>query len=76
MYERIAVDPRIHFGKPCVTGTRIPVQDILELVREEVDFATIIKDYFPDLKIEDIKACIQFAMGVVAMEEIHLAPTP
>lgn len=76
MDERIAVNPRIHFGKPCVRGTRIPVQDILELVREQVDFATIIKDYFPELNIEDIKACIQFAMDVVAMEEIHLAPTP
>ncbi len=34
MKERIAVNPAVHFGKPCVAGTRIPVQSVLELVRE------------------------------------------
>jgi len=59
MKERIAVDPRIHFGKPCVSGTRIPVQSVLELVREGIAFADIIRDYYPELKSEDIRACIQ-----------------
>lgn len=39
MSERIAVNPTVHFGKPCVAGTRIPVQNILELVREGMFFA-------------------------------------
>ncbi len=76
MKERIAVDPRIHLGKPCVSGTRIPVQNVLELVREEIPFAVIIRDYYPDLKSEDIRACIQYAIDLVAMEDIRLAPTP
>jgi uncharacterized protein (DUF433 family) len=76
MKERIAVSPKIHFGKPCVAGTRIPVQNVLELVREEIPFSQIIKDYYPDLEIEDIRACIQFAINVVAVEDIHLASTP
>jgi len=76
MKERIAVDPRIHLGKPCVSGTRIPVQNVLELVREEIPFAVIIRDYYPDLKSEDIHACIQYAIDLVAMEDIRLAPTP
>jgi uncharacterized protein (DUF433 family) len=76
MKERIAVDPRIHFGKPCVSGTRIPVQSVLELVREEIPFADIIRDYYPELKSEDIRACIQYAIDVLAVEDIHLAPTP
>jgi uncharacterized protein (DUF433 family) len=58
MKERIAVDPRIHFGKPCVAGTRIPVQNVLELVREEIPFAEIIRDYYPELKSEDIRASL------------------
>jgi uncharacterized protein (DUF433 family) len=73
--ERIAVNPAIHFGKPCVTGTRIPVQSILELVREGLSFAEI-RDYYPDLEPEDIRACIQYAMDVVAAEDIRLATTP
>ena len=34
MKDRIAVDSQIHFGKPCVAGTRIPVQSVLELVKD------------------------------------------
>ncbi|HUT89962.1 MAG TPA: DUF433 domain-containing protein [Thermoguttaceae bacterium] len=74
--ERIAVNPAIHFGKPCVAGTRIPVQSVLELVREGLSFAEIIRDYYPDLEPEDIRACIQYAIDVVAAEDIRLATTP
>lgn len=58
MKDRISVDPKIHFGKPCVAGTRIPVQDVLELVREGISFSEIISDYYPVLTVEDIQACI------------------
>jgi uncharacterized protein (DUF433 family) len=76
MKDRIAVNPQIHFGKPCVAGTRISVQSVLELVREGIPFAEIIRDYYPDLQPEDIRACVQYAIDVVAVEDIHLAPTP
>ena len=52
------------------------MQNVLELVREGISFGEIIRDYYPDLKPEDIRACIQYAMDVVAAEDIHLAPTP
>jgi uncharacterized protein (DUF433 family) len=73
MQERIAVNPNIHFGKPCVAGTRIPVQSVLELVSEGLSFEEIIQDYYPDLEIEDIRACIQYAIDVIAVEDIHIA---
>lgn len=73
MKERIAVNPNIHFGKPCVAGTRIPVQNVLELVREGLPFTEIINNYYPDLEIEDIRACIQYAIDAIALEEIRLA---
>ena len=76
MKERIAVSPKIHFGKPCVAGTRIPVQNVLELVREEIPFSQIIQDYYPDLETEDIRACIQYAIDVLSVEDIRLATTP
>ncbi len=71
--SRIQVSPAIHFGKPCVAGTRVPVQAVLELVRDGVTFETIIRDYYPDLKTEDIKACIQYAIDVVQTEDIHVS---
>ena len=70
MSDRIYADPRIHFGKPCVAGTRIPVQNVLELVREGTSFPEIVRDYYPDLQPEDIRACVQYAIDVVAVEEI------
>ncbi|HMF10717.1 MAG TPA: DUF433 domain-containing protein [Gemmataceae bacterium] len=76
MKNRIAVSPQVHFGKPCVAGTRITVQNVLELIREEIGFAEIIRDYYPDLQPEDIRACVQYAIDVVAAEDIHLAATP
>lgn len=73
MHERIAVDPRIHFGKPCIRGTRIPVAAVLELVREGIAFPQIISDYYSDLTTEDVQACVQHALDVVNLEEIHVA---
>ena len=70
--ERIEIDANIHFGKPCVAGTRIPVMDVLEVVREGISFEQIIRDYYPDLEIEDLRACVQYAMEVVAAEDIHV----
>jgi uncharacterized protein (DUF433 family) len=73
MQARIAINPRIHFGKPCVAGTRIPVLSVLELVSEGLSFAEIVRDYYPALDIEDIRACVQYTMAVVAAEDIHVA---
>jgi uncharacterized protein (DUF433 family) len=73
MKARIEVNPNIHFGKPCVTGTRIPVQNVLELVREGISFNKIIQDYYPDLQIEDIRACVQYAIEIMTVEDIHVA---
>jgi uncharacterized protein (DUF433 family) len=76
MSNRISLNLGVHFGKPCVAGTRIPVQNVLELVREGIGFGEIIADYYPDLAPEDISACVQYAIDVMAIEDIHLAPSP
>ena len=44
---RIVIDPKIHFGKPCVAGTRIPVEDVLELIQEGISFEEIVKSIIP-----------------------------
>jgi uncharacterized protein (DUF433 family) len=58
-----------------VTGTRIPVQNVLELVRDGVAFSDITRDYYLDLTVEDIQACLQYTIEVVALGDIHLAAT-
>ena len=73
MNKRISVKPNIHFGKPCITGTRIPVQDILELVRQGIPFEEIISDYYPDIDNGDIQACIQYAIDIITSEDIKVS---
>ncbi|MGL5940651.1 MAG: DUF433 domain-containing protein [Waterburya sp.] len=70
--DRISVNPQIHFGKPCIARTRITVQSILELINEGLSFEVIVKDYYPDLEIEDVKACVQYAIALIAAEDINL----
>ena len=73
MPEHIEVNPNVHFGKPCVAGTRIPVADVLELVSEGLPFDQIIRDYYPDLTKQDIRACVRYAIEVLGVEDLHLA---
>lgn len=73
MSERIEVNPAVHFGKPCIAGTRIPVVNVLELLSEGLTFAAILRDYYPDLKDEDIRACIRYAIEVLGAEDLHVA---
>ncbi len=75
MATRIEINPNIHFGKPCVAGTRIPVESVLELVSQGIPFDEIIRDYYPALSIEDIRACVRYAMDVVRAEDIRVAVT-
>ncbi len=54
----ITADPDIHFGKPCIAGTRITVQNVLELIAEGIASQDIINDYYPELTTEDIQVCL------------------
>ena len=72
-YEiRITINPKIHFGKPCIRGTRIPVESVLELVQEGITFTEIIEQYYPDLTVQDVKECVRYATNLVKEEEVHL----
>ncbi len=70
---RIAVNPGIQHGRPCVAGTRIPVYAVLELLEDGASFDDILRDYYPDLTHDDIKACIRYATQLVKNEEVHIA---
>ncbi len=56
----IEINPNIRFGKPCITGTRITVQDILEMLAGNMTFLEI-EEEFPALTPEKIRAALAFA---------------
>jgi len=73
MTDRIVVNEGVHFGKPCIAGTRIPVVDILELVRDGVAFDEILDNYYPDIQLDDIKACLKYVIDIVIAEDVHIS---
>jgi len=73
MIDRITVNPQVHFGKPTVAGTRITVQNVLELLNEGYGFDRIIADYYPELMVDDIRACLRYAIALVSSEDIELS---
>ena len=58
--ERIAIDPAVRFGKPCVRGTRISVGDVLEYLAGGMSEDEILAD-FPQLTRDDVRACLAYA---------------
>jgi uncharacterized protein (DUF433 family) len=60
LLTRIAVDPAVRFGKPCVRGTRISVGDVLGYLAAGMTEEQIVAD-FPELTAEDLRACLAYA---------------
>ena len=60
LLTRIAADPVIRFGKPCVRGTRISVGDVLGYLAGGMSEAQILAD-FPQLTSNDVRACLAYA---------------
>ncbi|MBK8562857.1 MAG: DUF433 domain-containing protein [Saprospiraceae bacterium] len=63
LLERISVNPKICFGKPCIKGHRIWVSLILDFLAAGHDIEYILTQY-PQLKREDILACIAYGAAM------------
>ncbi len=63
----IESNPDILFGKPIIKNTRISVSLILEKLAAGDSVADIL-DAYPDLKNEDINACLLFASDSIKNE--------
>ncbi len=56
----ISINPEIRSGKPCVSGTRITVSDVLSYLAAGMSVEEIMED-FPVLNKEKIIATLSFA---------------
>ena len=65
--EHIESDPQILRGKPCIRGTRIPAALILGYLAAGRQTAAILGE-FPDLKAEDVAACLNYARDLADFE--------
>lgn len=71
-HDRISIDPKIMVGKPCIKGTRITVELILEKLAAGMAYDEILADH-PRLTREDILAALAFAHDYLARQDIILA---
>lgn len=65
--SRIVAQPDVMLGKPCIRGTRISVEWVLDRLSAGWDTATLIEAY-PHLSVEDIQAALAFAAEVMRDE--------
>lgn len=59
-FPRISVDPMVCGGRPVVTGTRVRVTDVLEMLAGGASAAEIAAD-FPYLSEDDVRAVLAYA---------------
>ena len=64
----ISVDEKISFGKPVITGTRVPVDLIIGKLAGGMTYEEVIAEY--EITREDILAVLDYAAKTLASEEI------
>jgi uncharacterized protein (DUF433 family) len=71
LLQRISVNPKICFGKPCIKGTRIWVSLILDMLAAGDSIEAILENY-PHLHREDIFACIAYGAAMSRENYVEL----
>ncbi len=72
MYDRITSDPAILGGKPCIKGTRISVELVLEWLAAGAAKEEILRAY-PHLVAADIEQAIRYAARFLENEVVITA---
>jgi len=65
--DRIQLEPAVCHGKPVVRGTRVLVSNVVGAIAAGQSHAEILEDY-PAITEADIRACLEFAGELTAME--------
>jgi uncharacterized protein (DUF433 family) len=71
--DRITTNPQVMVGKPVVKGTRIPVERVVAHLANNPDLTDLFAAY-PELTVEDVKACLQYAHHAVEEKRADTPP--
>ncbi|MBI5747055.1 MAG: DUF433 domain-containing protein [Nitrospirae bacterium] len=66
---RISADEKVRFGKPVITGTRVPVELILGKLAGGMTYEEVMGEY--EITREDILAVLDYAAKTLSGEEIR-----
>jgi len=72
LISRVAIDPNVCGGQPCIRGTRIYIAIILDSLAEGFTPEQIIEDY-PQLTLDDIRGALAYA-AELSRENIWKVP--
>jgi uncharacterized protein (DUF433 family) len=64
---RISVNEKIRFGKPVISGTRVPVDLIIGKLAGGMAYEKIMAEY--EITREDILAALDYAAKILSSEE-------
>ena len=65
---RISIDEKIRFGKPVVSGTRVPIDLIIGRLAGGMTYEEIMAEY--EITRDDILATLDYAAKTLSSEEI------
>jgi uncharacterized protein (DUF433 family) len=69
VFDRITLNPAMLGGKPCVAGTRISVQFVLERLSAGESLEQIASDYRQN--IDDLKQAVRFAASFMSASQFR-----
>ena len=72
LLDRIAIDPQISGGRPCIKGTRIWVSLVLDFLAEGMSESELLTEY-PQLTHEDVLAALSYGSE---MPKERIVPVP
>jgi uncharacterized protein (DUF433 family) len=73
--DHVEVDPEIRLGHPVVVGTRVPYENVAELVADGVSM-TSVKDYYPSVDADAAAEAWRFAKYVDSWRPKERRQTP
>ena len=74
-FDRIAIDPTLMNGQPCIRGLRLTVRRVLELIALYPDRAELFRE-FPKLNEEDLQQVLAYARTQLPDRVAELAELP
>jgi uncharacterized protein (DUF433 family) len=60
LIEHISIDPKVFQGRPCIRGTRIPVDFIFDMRHRDGMSPEEIAEQFPIITLSDVHAALSY----------------
>jgi len=75
LLSRVAINPNVCFGKPCIRGHRIWVSLILDFLASGTTVQELLREY-PTLEAADILACIAYGAEMSRERYVEIPAEP